>query len=67
MAILLVETIISEELPVSYINGSPRILDNLYSDELERIARFLITLCRLLEMPRSEFSIFKKKALKFVV
>lgn len=67
VAVSPVETMVSVEIPIPGGNGSPRILDDSYSDESEQIARFLTTLCRPPEMSRSEFAVFKKKALKFIV
>ena len=68
VAVSPVDTMISVEIPAT---GDParssRVLGESYSDESERIAKFLTTLQRPPEMSRSEFSMFKKKALKFVV
>ena len=67
VAVSPVETMVSVEIPTTGGNSSPRILDDSYSDESEQIARFLTTLCRPPEMSRSEFAVFKKRALKFIV
>jgi hypothetical protein len=45
----------------------PRILDDSYSDESERIATYLSTLQRPPELSRSEYASFRKKAVKFLV
>ena len=47
-------------------NGN-RILDECYSEESEKIARYLCSFERPLEMPTQEFKVFRKKALKHLV
>lgn len=78
VAVSPVDTMVSVEIPAptgsandndaaTAADASTRVLSDTYSDESEQIAKFLTTLRRPPEMSRSQFSTFKKKALKFIV